>query len=265
MIGTLLRRSLWHQRYLLAVMLVSMIGFEVMIITIAQAIDQGPGIGDLLAQLPKILQNLIHSQIGDVTFPAFPAFGFEHPVTMGGGIAYVLFVATQPAGERDRGLADLILARPLTRRRYLAATTLHVVIASVAVPLFLLIGTVIGLALVESRHELPWWRYIPAAAGLCGLMLAWGGIALLVGCASKRRATAVMQVVTAIMVTFLVYFLGQFASVLDLIALLSPFTYFHPIGLTMKPEAAGSAPLMLYGLGIVTTVAAFVVFERRDL
>ena len=265
MIGTLLKRHLRHHRLLIICLLSAMVGFELLIITIGNAIDQVQGFEELLQSLPKFLKDLIRTQIGTVSFPTFAAVGFEHPATMGGGLAYVIYICTIPAGERDIGFADLLLARPITRGQYLGATMIHLNLTALAIPAFLLIGTILGLAFADSPKALPWTDYLPAAVGLWTLLLAWGGITMFIASGSQRRGAAVIQVVAALVTTFLLHVVGQFASAMNWIVWISPFHYFNPIGSVMLSKDWHWDVVTLLLIGALTAAAAFRRFNTRDI
>jgi putative exporter of polyketide antibiotics len=265
MIATLLRRHLRHQRILIGVMMMAMMGFEVLIISIGSAMDKQGTMTTIIETLPPFLQKLIKTQIGEVAFPGFPAFAFEHPATMGVAIAYVVFLATIPAGERDSGLTDLFLARPLRRWQYLSASVAHIVSTAIVVPCCLLAGTALGLVIVENPRQVMWTDYIPAAFGLMSLLLAWGGIALFMGTGRQRRGVTVVQLVFAIAVTFLVHMLGMFSTAIAPIAWISPFSYFNPIATTIRDESCVADVVTLCCVFGVCTGMAFVRFDRRDI
>ena len=265
MIGTLLRRHLLHQRVLIMFLIVGMTGFECLIINIGSAMDEGGGVADIIAKLPRFVQHFIQTQIGEISLPAFVAFGFEHPATMGGSLAYVVFVSTTPAGERDAGLLDLILARPLKRSHYLVATVLHLVATAVVLPCCLLIGTAIALAMVDTAKDIHWTNYVPAAVGLMSLLLAWGGIGLLLVSGGQRRGATVVQMVAAIVTMFLVHVLGQFSTAMDPLEWISPFHYYSPVRTTVQSESCVGGVTCLLAVFVVTTSAAFVRFQQRDI
>ncbi len=179
MIRPLLARNVRHHRRLLLALCAGLILFEMLIVYIAAQIEMGPGLRMFLEQLlPPDVRETYASQFAMISLAGAVAFGFQHPFVLVGTIAFVMVAATVPAGERDSGLLDLLIARPLPRRRYLAGVLLLMVLGAVILPLALLAGAAIGLGIVDSADELPWIRYLPSAAGLTTLLLAVGGYTL---------------------------------------------------------------------------------------
>jgi ABC-type transport system involved in multi-copper enzyme maturation permease subunit len=262
---TLLRRQLRHQRALILALVSGMVFFQILIISIGNAMDETGGVADILARLPTFIQNFIKTQIGEVSFRAFAAFGFEHPATMGSSLAYVVFLCTIPSGERDAGLLDLFLARPLSRRQYMSATVVHLIATAVILPACLLLGVAIGLAIVDSENALQWSRYAPASFGLTSLLLAWGGIALFLGAGGQRRGVTVVQMIAALATTFLLHVLGQMSTMTDWIEWVSPFEYFNPLAGSVQQRPWIPDASILLAVFAVTTIGAFVRFEKRDI
>jgi ABC-2 type transport system permease protein len=193
------------------------------------------------------------------------AFGFEHPFTLAGATAFVVVAATIPASERESRFLDLLLARPLARHQYLLASLLLMVLGAVVLPLALLAGAAIGMPLVELGGKLPWRRYLPCALGLTTLLLAFGGIALLLASGAKRRGPAASQVVGLTLASFVVELLGELWTGLRWVRWASPFHYYKPIQAAIVPSTPWENPAILLAVFAVTTALAFARFSRRDV
>lgn len=264
MIRALAGRHLYHQRWLLAALVAGVFGMEVLLVLIAQSFTQGPGLEQLLTALPGPLRAFIQGQIGELSFAAFVAFGFQHPAVLTMTLAYVVLAATVPAAERESGLLDLFLARPVPRSRYLLAVLTGVVLGASVLPLAQLGGAALGLALVEVADEPSWTRYVGSALGQALLLLAWGGVALFFATGAARRGPAVARVLGAILVLYVVEaFAGMYAP-LRTVRWASPFHWF-------QPTEAGARSGGTVGTGLLATLAAvsialaFVRFQRRDV
>jgi len=265
MVRTLLGRQLWHLRWILSALMLGLVGFEMLVIHLAQAFDAGPGIDQLLGMLPQLLQDLVNSQIATTTFPAFVAFGFMHPAAMVGCFAVLLMLATTPPGDRDSGLLDLLLARPLPRRTYLAASVAGVVLASLVLPCCILLGCALGLATVEVEGQQPWTDYVPACAQLSGLLLAFGGLGLAIATTARRRGTAIARSVSLILLCYAIDTLSRFSTLLGPLIWATPFAYFDPIRAALEPDFPWIGQLTLWGVFGLSTLLSFRRFETRDL
>jgi ABC-2 type transport system permease protein len=264
-IGALVGRNLRHQRGLLLALVLGLMGFEVLLVFAAAQIESGLGFRSLVEMLPQALRDALASQLSLASFAAAVALGFQHPFAVAATVAFVVLAASVPAAERESGLLDLILARPAHRARYLFASLLCVVLGAVILPLALLGGAAVGLALVQQPGELAWTRYVPSAGGLVALLLAVGGYTLLLASGAARRGPPVARAVGLTLVMYVVEFLADVWPRLEWIRWTSPFHYFKPIASAVVPSTPVIDPLVLLGAFGVTTLAAFVRFQRRDI
>ncbi len=85
------------------------------------------------------------------------------------------------------------------------------------------------------------------------------------GMRRQRRGVTVVQLVSAIAVTFLVHMLGMFSTAIAPIAWISPFSYFNPIATTIRAESCVADVVTLCCVFGVCTGMALVRFDRRDI
>jgi ABC-type transport system involved in multi-copper enzyme maturation permease subunit len=193
------------------------------------------------------------------------ALGFVHPIA----IALVAVLAIgQPAvaiaGERQRGTLEVLLARPISRRRLygtaLGTTVLFVTVALVAN----VAGIVAGSALFGVAGELPFDRLLEAWLNALLLYGSLAAIALAASASFDDLGPALGWVLAFAIVSYAVEFLG---ALWPDIAGLRPWSIFH----YFQPAAilAGTAePADLLILAITAAAAAAVglwIFPRRDL
>jgi ABC-2 type transport system permease protein len=260
MMRALLLRQLRHHAVLLASICVAVMVFEIMVIRFIAALDEGGGIRAILeAVLPPEMQRLVMEQFGVASWEGGIAFGFQHPLVMVAMIAFVVAAASVPAAERESGLLDLILARPVPRERYLGAHWLLVTIAALLFPLALLLGVAIG---TESTAAIV--DYVPAAAALVPLLLLIGGYTLLAATQARRRGPAIAGAVALTLFSYWIDFMAAFWERLEPWRWISPFTYFDPVriatdGLVLRD------PLVLLAAAAACVLAAFVNFRRQDV
>jgi ABC-2 type transport system permease protein len=262
--GPLLLRNLRHMRALLVVLAIAMVGLHVLIINLAAQFDAGPGLNEFFAMLPEMIRRMVGAQVGELTFPGMVAFAFQHPMLLVAALALMILCGTIPAGDRDIGTLDLFLARPVPRRRYVGAVLGCMVLGAMVLVLGMVIGNALGLATVQVATERPWTDYLPIALDLFGLLLAIGGIALLLATGPGRRGTAVARAVGVTLVLYLLESLGQLSDATAALSWLSPFHYFSPVrALMLGGTPWYNAPVLL-AVAAVTVLLAFRRFERAD-
>jgi len=265
MIAALLLRQWRHLRWTLGGLALGLVGFEVLLVHLGAAFEAGPGIEQFLEALPDFIHDLVAHQIHAASFPAMVAFGFMHPAMLSGCLAAMVLLGTQPAGERESGVLELLLARPLPRATYLHASLVALGLTALLLPWCVLAGAAIGLSLVEVAGELPWTAYLPCTLLLTALMLAVGGFALWMGTLVRRRGTAIARTLALLLSTYVLDTLAEFSSLLGPLRWLSPFQYFHPIPAAVDPPVAWGEPAVLLLLAALTTTAAHRRFRRMDI
>ena len=263
--GVFLRQLRHHWPLLVAVLAAAAL-FELAVVSLIAVMDSGAGLRTLLSSiLPPAMQRLVFEQFGIGSFQGAVAFGFQHPIALIAAFSLVIVVATAPAAERESGLLDLLLARPLPRARYLAASLAMVVVAAVLIPLAMLAAAALGMRLVEATDELPWTRYVPSAAALAPLLLVVGGYTLLIASQARRRGSAVAWAVGLSIVSYWIDFFAPFWDALGTVRWASPFSYYDPVRAAVGAGIGLRDPLVLLAAAAVLIALAFFNFQRQDL
>jgi ABC-type transport system involved in multi-copper enzyme maturation permease subunit len=189
-----------------------------------------------------------------------------HPVPLALVWAHAIFSCTRvPAGEVDRGTADVLLSLPVSRWDVFLAETLVWLGCGAAILAAALGGNLLGSLGLPSaqRPELP--RLLIVLLNLFCLYWAVGGFTALVSSFSSRRGRAMTLVFLVLLALFLLNYLAQFWQPLEKIAFLSPLHYHRPV----ETLSGGAWPwkdiAILLGAGAVMWIAGGAVFARRDL
>jgi ABC-2 type transport system permease protein len=197
---------------------------------------------------------------------AFLAFSWVHPVVLALVWAHALVCCTRvPAGEIDRGTADLTLTLPVTRWQVLRTETAVWLAAGLAVLALGLAGNQLGSRYVDAAGRAELGRLLIVVANLFCLYLAVGGLAWLVSAASNRRGPAMIVVFLILLASFLLNFLAQFWTVAQRIAFLGILDYYRPIYILRDGTVPWRDMGVLAGLAVVLWIAAGIVFNRRDV
>ncbi len=203
---------------------------------------------------------------GDVfSLPGSIALGFVHPIAIILlSIFAVGFATSSFAGERQRGTLEIILARPLSRRRaYL--TILVSVFGFLAVELAAyLVGSFTSASLFNVIGEID-TNLLPLV-WLNGLLLfgSFAAIALAASVSFDRLAPALG-------ITIAILLIGYFLEILGTLwpdaAFLQPYSLFHYLQtrdiLLGRADPFGFA--LLGTVIVISVVYALVVFPRRDI
>lgn len=255
---------LWRtQRTKLLIVCVAMAAWSVFLPVIYQAFGSQMR---ALVDSGIIPRELMNFGGGDVfSLGGSIALGYVHPIAIILVAVFAVgFTTAAIAGERQRGTLEVLLARPLSRRR-IYLTQLAAVLTFIALILAAAsVGTLIGASLSGVLDELAVER-LPML-WLNGVLL-WGAIASigLAASVSFDRLSPALGVTMAIVV--LMYFLEILGSLWPDAKGLQPYSLFHY--LAARDILSGTVnPAGLGLLGAVAAAAiayALAVFPRRDL
>ena len=237
--------------------------FELVVGLSYASVDQN-AIRQLVDALPPALRALAGS--ADIASPTgYAGSGYLHPVALAVQAAAAISMAAAPAREAEDGTAELVLSRPIAPARWLAAhalamaTGLAVVVAGGYVGGLIAALTVDDLAPVEAG---------PLAGALfAGFLcfLAVGGVALLAASLVRTGARAVGWAAGFLLVSYALDYLAHVWSIAAPLGPLSIFHYLDPPAVLGRGSVGAEDIAALGGLAAITTLAALVLIQRRDL
>ncbi|MDH3456667.1 MAG: ABC transporter permease [Gemmatimonadota bacterium] len=264
MIRVVFMRNLRHRARLLLALSLGLGVAELLFIQVAGALESGPGLQGVVRMMPPAIQSVFGQQLTLASFGAAVAFGFQHPAILMAALAFVVVACTIPPAERETGVMELILARPIPRAHYLLGAFATAVVGAVMIPAALLTACVVGLAIVDAPGQLSWDRYVMSAVGMTALLLAFAGIALMLGARAARRGVAVPRTVGLILTLYLVDVFAERLAWLGWLRWASPFHYFRPIRSAVFGETPIEHLIVLVAVCALMTTVAFVRFGRGD-
>ncbi len=193
------------------------------------------------------------------------ALGLVHPIAIALVAVHAIGLpAIAIAGERQRGTLEVLLARPLGRRR-LYGTMLVVTLLFVGLDLAaVLVGIVAGALLYGVAGDLSALDLLLAWLNALALFGAFGAIALAASTAFDRLGPALGIALGALILSYALNFLGTLWPSAEWILPWTLFHYFRPTEIL----AGTFAPVDLVVLGGVFALAvafALWLFPRRDL
>jgi ABC-2 type transport system permease protein len=262
----LLVRSFTRQRALIVGLAALLSGFQVVLVLIARNLQRLGLFSQLAAMMPPFIQEalggaLIASFVGSV------ALGFFHPIVMLSLSCAAIYLASEPAGEVEDGLVDLVVARPVPRHLVVTRSACVYAAGTTAVVLVMFLanrGAVQWLTPADAP-TFPSGRLAWIAANLLAVVWCFGAASLALASRARRRTAAAGTV--ALMAVFL--YLLQFAAAawdpLRPLARVSPFHYYEP----MRTLLGGVRPMrhiaLLMGAASALLVVAYASYTHRDL
>jgi ABC-2 type transport system permease protein len=191
--------------------------------------------------------------------------GFVHPIAVSLLLVFALgFTTTAVAGERQRGTLEVLLSRPISRRRLFGTLALAGALFLGVAVAGLTFGALAGAVVTGRTAELG-VANLPLL-WLNGALLYWaiGAVGLLASVSFDRLSPAVSL---ALAFTIVSYFLEILGSLWPDAKGLQPLSIFHYVDpRTVLSGFADRGDFLLLAVVIAVAIgAALVVFPRRDL
>ncbi len=259
----LFRRTLaWNRVRLLVLLLVS-VGWGILIPVIYTSFS------DAFRQMVNsgaIPRNLMSFGSGDFfSLPGALTLGLQHPLA----IAFVaVFAIGTPvaavAGERERGTLEVLLSKPISRRRHYIVVALAVVLLLAAIVAALLVGEVVGAVLLDVSDELEMAELPLVFANGLLLWSAFGAFSLAASVSFDRAGPALSLSLAYLLINYFFEILGSLWPDVQWTQEYSLIHHFNP-GQVLQGNAD---PLDFVILGLATLIPiiwALVVYPRRDL
>lgn len=193
------------------------------------------------------------------------ALGFIHPIAVGLGLVFAVgFAGASIAGERQRGTLEVLLARPVSRRRVYATMAIAAAMFIGLTLAALTLGSLGGAALTGRVTELGPGNLPVLWLNAFLLYAAFGAISLAASVTFDRLAPAVGLGLAVVLIS---YFLDVLGDLWPDAAWVQPYSLFHYLdargALSGLPEASNFVVLAV--VAGVAVVYALIVFPRKDL
>ncbi len=262
MLRSVLLKTIRDQRKALAWWALAFVGTVLMYAAFYPTIRENAAqMNEYVKSLPEAFRNLVGTEF---TSPAgyikSEMFSFLGPILF---LVFAVGAGSRAiAGEEEAGTLDLLLSVPIRRRRVLLDK------------FWAMVGTIFALAATMWAAiailgppfdlHLDLGNLTAATLGCFLLAIAFGSIALAVGCAtgSKGLATGVPSGIA--LVTFIVNMLAPSVVALKPFRMLSPFYYYIGNDPLVNGLDVGHAAVLL-AISVAAVAVALVAFDRRDL
>jgi ABC-2 type transport system permease protein len=248
-----------------AAMAALLVGFQLALTSAAVSLQASGVYERLFESVPEFVRAWIGPSLS--SFAGMTALAFFEPLVIQLLVLLAGYVASEPAGDVEDGLVDLVLARPVPRHwlvtRSLVVTTGTAFVLVVAMALANA-GSVALLGPAGVPGPAP-ATVLSLAAHLFALTWCFGGLTLATAASLRRRSTVLGLLLIGVVGLFLVKVLVEFSTRFQALRWVTPFDYFRGTDVLL-----GTAPVawnlsVLGAIGLVGTAAAYWQFGRRDL
>ncbi|MFJ9608723.1 ABC transporter permease subunit [Kitasatospora sp. NPDC101176] len=260
--------ALHRRRRMLLSLLLGVVVFEALIVVIAGTVPPTDLFG--AGRTPPGAFKAFSGSNGAVSIASYPGLlgaGLTHPFWIAMQLTVIGSLgAAAVAADVESGTVELLMTRPVSRRRLLAERAGALVAASVLLNAAATLTVALGVAFSpDLRAAVPEGGVF--AAGLLGCALAFclTGPVLAVSALSRRRAHVVGAAVAFGAVGFALNFVALAWSPAAPLRYLSPFHYYTPGDALAHGGVPWLSLAVLTGVGLLGLLAAFRILEHRDL
>jgi len=214
-----------------------------------------------------IMQAMVGTEIADHMGPQmFQAMAWVHPVVLALVWAHAIISCTRvPAGEVDRGTADVLLSLPVSRWELFFVETLVWLASGLVLLAAGFAGNLLGGLNFPSEQRPQLQRVVIVLTNLFSLYIAAGGLAWMISSLSERRGRALTSLFLLLLSLFLLNYLAQFWHPLERFVFLSPLHYHKPVTILAQGAWPWRNIIVLVGSGAVLWLIGGFIFARRDL
>jgi beta-exotoxin I transport system permease protein len=266
MLFALLGRSLARHRALIIALAALLSAFQILDIVVAHNLQKN----GLYAQFGSLVPAFIQEAMGGVLVGSFSgaiALGFAHPLVVLSLSCVAIYLASEPAGEVQDGLVDLVVARPVPRSLIVTRSAVVYMLASAMVVAAMFATSRITVRWISptSLSTLPALRLGWVAANLLAIVWCFGAAALAMASHVRERMRAAGTMALTAVFLYLLQFGAAAWSPLRPFARVSPFHYYDPMQTllgTVRP-VTNVAGLLIASM--VLLAAAYAFYSRRDL
>ena len=264
----LVLHSLKRVRTLLLITGLLLGAFQLVLILVAGSIQNSGGFEQLAALLPAFFRELLGPALASfMSFSGIVSVGYFHLTVIGALMAVAVTLATIPTAEVESGFSDFILSRPVARHWIITRTIVVTVLGCGFIVVLMVLGTWGGLH-AFGRRDVQWpsSRLITSlAVNLYMLAMCWGGVALAIASAARRRSIAGGAAGLLALGCYLLDYIGRLWQPAEKLAWLSPFRYYNPFELMMGNPLPMKNLIVLAAVAVAGFIAAYILYARRDI
>jgi ABC-2 type transport system permease protein len=227
-------------------------------------------VATLLKAMPPFFQRLLGIPIADLATSAGRAsILFVHLVTLLVCVGWAVGRGSDPiSGEIGRGTMDLLASLPVYRPSLLVPPAVMAAFGAAVLAASVWLGIAIGLATIKIEG-VTLAKFLPGAVNLFSMMFCLGGITAFISSWSRDRWRTIFITIGFFLVSLILEMVGRMWEKGGWIQYLSFLSAFQPQELILLPEKSGWPAIrydaVLLGLGLLSYLAAAIIFWRRDV
>ena len=265
---SLILKTIRDHRLLFALTFVAMVVFPSLVIV---ALSSAPE--ELVSQwanLPFVrvfFRMLLGAELKDMlNRTSFAAFAFVHPMILSLVWAFLIVVCTRmPAGEIDRGTADLLLSLPISRWGAYVSVSVVIFACGVVLAVAPWLGACITEWVGTWDDPLDLGRLAKPVVNNLAAIWAVAGVGMAVSAWCSRRGLAAAVLFAWLLISFLLNFLGALWKPAERLVFLGLLNYFRPLIIVRDNRVDVRDVVVLLAIAVIGWIVGGIIFARRDI
>jgi ABC-type transport system involved in multi-copper enzyme maturation permease subunit len=261
----LVLRSFGRVKILTASLAVILICLQLAIIAAARSFSDG-NVFERLSQIaPAFFAQIMGPAL--TSFSGLVLFAYADPPIVMLVVVFAIYLASEPAGEVESNLVDLVLARPLPRHRIVSRSFLVMAIGT-----FLMSGSMQATTWAGLWWMAPADAQWPAPRTVFSLSVHMTLVAWCFGCAAlaasgwaRRRGAVVGAIGVVAIAAYLVEVLEPMWAPARDVAWVSPFHYYRAARIIAGTAEDARNLTVLAATALAALAIAYWRYQRRDL
>lgn len=247
------------------------LGFMLIIAVLTFVIPQmQDSMGDVFENIPFVktfLSAMIGTEIGDqLTAQMMQAMQWVHPTVL--AILWtseIIFCTRMPAGEIDRGTADILFSLPVSRRKIYFSESIIWMLGGLFILLMGFAGHQFTVNIWADSIHPSNSTIAMILINLYCVYLFVGGFSFFISSFCNLRGRAMGIIFAFVLISFLHNFLGQFWEPAKSVSFLNMMTYYQPAQILRTEEFPINHVMFLITIGGLFWIAGCEILARRNI
>ena len=230
-----------------------------------------PTMGDsmigMLDNMPPIFQNMFGGELISFTnLNSFVSIGYNHPIVVFLLVFYPLTTAIAAvAAEVKTGTAELLFTRPLRRYKVILSNFLVLLAAGLIIIIAGALGSYAGLFFIDIKESIDIFYLLRLVINSLSLIIAVAGFSFFLSLAFKKIENSGKNAAYLFAFMYVMDFLVDIWEAIKPLRFLSIFYYYTPEKILQGDNVWIINSFVLAITGLIFTVLAIFILERRDL
>ncbi|MEQ8201426.1 MAG: ABC transporter permease subunit [Syntrophomonadaceae bacterium] len=223
----------------------------------------GPGVAELIGQLPEAIKSILGLDwLDPTTIAGYYGVFFLYFMLLGGIHAVMLGAAIISKEERDK-TADFLFVKPVRRRRVITAKLSAVMVNLVVFNLVTLLASMFFAARYNTGSSIN-RQIVCLMLALFFLQVIFAAIGAGISGLVRKPGKALSYAATLFLVMFFLSSAIELYPKIDFLQYLTPFRYF-PIGPVMQGTFEPLFIVLTIAISLVFAGLTYLAFQKRDL